>query len=562
MKLVQAAEEEAGVEYRDAYMQYEKWIVQPKFSWEGRQRQEREWDRRKYVNEMLLANWEHEDVLFGLEVWEKALFDTIEGKSVCFQNICVDMVSEFCLEGRSPVVQVLPRGKGTKSVLIAELRDLEVGCSIEQDVIFGVRDKIPGILHVRSGTVLEGPFPVELPEGVEVDLAEYFCGRYYILWPLHTRTQEIMGCAFIQHRFLSLTDYHPRSWSEGSMFLTVNGEQRTKYRNTTELNRDGVVWEASLEDGEVKFLRPRPGKIAGSLQRLYAMASPRDVLSKTLERYTVRYVQEEFSFRLEGSVIFIGRGFRVEEAKVKQLPEFIHPRTLNWNDQTVESIGSKLVLVEESGLMVFCEENGKLLDFLGGKKEWLENPHETMSRELKEELFDGHGVDFFFEMVSMGKNAKTHVFVGECRYKDIVDNSVCKLSCFTKEGVLSNLPKFQPWVPRILSHVFPGNRTVKSLWETIRYRRDLSRYGYGEGDFAVLKVEVEKRKISTFSSFLDLIDACFFEGDPREWLTSIGYCRYGKNAIVKELVPVIGEKKELDKQKLDVKGSAFVKKRT
>jgi len=499
-----------------------EWVREIRVPWESSIESDKNRMRMDFLSGMVDRGWDDDMVAWGKIQWEKCQFHTVAYGYVTLHNVCVRLLQGVKVKDKEiEEVYTSRQGDGRENILMAEVPTLKVGACIEEGVIFACRDKIPGLLHYKDGCKFRGAYGFDCSELFPVEMAEYFCGVFYVLRPLNF-TSEIVhqGYRFLPHEMKSLSDYKKKNWSEGTMFLNSNGELRSKFQPTVELDIGGEVWECYSDNGEIKKLIPRPSKIVASLQSLYSAVTPQNILRKNMERYHVLLANDVPGISVLNGNIVIGN----------QIPYMSHLRPKKFEAVAVKDesvpranttlIGSKVIFFLEDKF-VFLKEVGKKFDFVGGKKEGVETPLDTIKREWFEET----GVDpppFFYLTDSCDENVVTHVFGSVLDVRFLMEKSITPLSAFTLSELYSKHSDFQPWVCRILNDILRIHVDVRTLVLHLRNLQPLSKIGYTQKDIDSFLDYIMRKNIENVDTVIKYLFDFGFQGSASDWLYSAG----------------------------------------
>ena len=120
---------------------------------------------------------------------------------------------------------------------------------------------------------------LELLEKPSFSVLEWYAGEFYVVYPFNhgaipsfrckrkgeERIISIRAHPWLKRDQISMLDqYRPKY--EGVMIYAKGKEYRAKWSETAEVMMDGLVWEVTLDQGELRLLRPRPGKVPSSVK--------------------------------------------------------------------------------------------------------------------------------------------------------------------------------------------------------------------------------------------------------------------------------------------------------
>jgi len=277
--------------------------------------------------------------------------------------------------------------------------------------ILGLRSKLPGsrFVKVRDGnkTYLRGYRDLEVPHDFPVEVCEEFEGRFYVVYPYGQGSLPpefaITGEDFVEHPWVTPSNYVMESWADGVMVLTLSGEFRAKSVPTEEISENGV-WEVAYGirygtgSSGLMLIRPRPGKKPvtrdQAIKVLKSVAPARDILRGIPSRTRPIVVNRTGPFRKMVEVfpdlVRIDSGNR--DRVVEQLPadDIRTVRRRQIGLPPAHIYGSKLLIVGTScGMPMFAlieETPGKPFDLPGGTRILGESADGNLIREIREEL--------------------------------------------------------------------------------------------------------------------------------------------------------------------------------
>jgi len=242
--------------------------------------------RDRFLMNCTLAGYDHDTVEAMKGRWMMGEFDSVTSSFLTIGSVFVEssrpITSSMAASAVPSFITVYQKdeidisgerselgrqGLPMKFLSTPNLGDLENG-------IIGFRDKIPGSRFVKvvegDRTVLRGYKDISIPEDFPVELAEWYGGKFYILYPYGLPNFVWDSHSFSQHPWFAPDQYEPKPWSEGIMVLTSEGEYRVKNNFTWEMSLEdhGLpgVWEVCWARLPGKMsgivpLRPRPGKV-------------------------------------------------------------------------------------------------------------------------------------------------------------------------------------------------------------------------------------------------------------------------------------------------------------
>jgi hypothetical protein len=362
---------------------------------------------------------------------------------------------------------------------------------------------------VNGALFLKGPWSIEVSSRFPVEVAEYYGGVYYVIYPYACPSfdYELHGrrYSFMEHKWVHPLAFRDQSKYDGLMILSGGVESRAKKVPSCEIQYKMEVWEVALAHKGVRMIRPRPGKKPSFSPIHLAMeVTMSDVLATfpRSETYTVRenregdfvdFFQSSHTGRDRRLVIDFGCRLNLIEphpivlvvfSGINKDPPDLHLPSLPKTNSsgTVSSsmldsrnkysyTGSKLVVyVRDTNSLAFYKEEGKRLDFVGGTQEFGETPLDCLKREVKEET----GVSLDVQQI---------VYLGESNEKITSDLSltiarsyVYLLSVSSDERLVENmiplpldlvhkmtLQDYQPWVIRIMRTVKDSLGSLENL---------------------------------------------------------------------------------------------------
>lgn len=513
--------------------------------------------RDRFLMNCTLAGYDHDSVDAMKARWMMGEFDSVTESFLTMGSVFVESarpipsstaeteVSTFLTVYQKDEVDVpgerssLGRqGLPMKFLSTPNLGDLENG-------IIGLRDKIPGSRFVKivdgDRACLRGYKDIPVPDDFPVELAEWYGGKFYVLYP-YGLPSFIWGVhSFAQHPWLCPDQYEPKPWSEGVMVLTSEGEYRVKNHFTWEMSLEDHclpgVWEVCWArlPGKVPGiipLRPRPGKTPSkmTLSRVRANVTAVD-FRRMIRNMSCPYiitVNHEGPFlgtyqRIvsNGSrVIVLDSGYRIKDGSwlklkldpsnfknrvvrvfasskelgevevsnyvlpVPKLPDRYEERHLplesrpNWKMRIGVKVFPYDVRTDET---LVIADQGKPWDEIGGNLEGNETPISGLFREIKEELQ--------MDMIS----AAQFIDLGVSDYVDEKEMEVGRTHVFLCPMYLfgdhSSLKRVNPWVGPLNSdsHV-EGYQS----WHFRNLSYFLSRVGKPSGVASYLKANLSR----------------------------------------------------------------------
>lgn len=480
----------------------DSWIAGPYADWEL-PRASRRTDR-----EALLEAWREQsgDVQTWQavkELWTQQRFDCVTKTHVVVHTIVVAFSHNLPLREEKDCSSE-HAGVGRTTLSWGDFHSLSWGT--DSDSFFAVRGKINGVRFVKvvdgEKTLLRGAWDVDIPSDFPVEVAEYYGGKFFIVYPYAVSSFDYdswgQRLRFASHPWLHPLDFMDESKYDGLMLLCNRGEFRVKKVPSCELLCGNEVWEVALAKGKgYRLIRPRPGK---KPQFSPVPLSMEITMSEVLSTFSRAYRYEvrertkgewggsiSCSETNRGSVVEVDggvryqdgmypivlRGLRGPKKRADSRTELAPMEVIQYGDDFMVKIpelmgsrrqysyiGSKLVVfLKDTNALAFYAEPPKKLDFVGGSRESGETPLECLCREILEEtqvtVFPSHlqflgESDHREETEKSVVTAKAYVYLLVTKADDpLVEKMVCvPIDRFDKQS-----DQYQPWVGRIISYV-------------------------------------------------------------------------------------------------------------
>lgn len=471
-------------------------------------KEEQEMLKTQFQNEMF-RRYFPEDVIENLQKrWDIFDMDSVTKIGVILGDIFIPFYNEELVEKNEEIgLRGGTRLEGSEDLVMSDVERFDWFPRVSDNTIFGVRDKIPG----RYCWFSEGkmyPMGIDVGKDCPLEQVEEWGGRYYIIRPYMMADCQYGGVKFWSHPFFSPRQFVSALWSEGVMFLTTTGELRSKYVPTVDIMLEDGVWEVKYEKGKIEKMRPRPGKRGGAVANLYVQATPLSLLRKNNRSFEVRKGMGagKMLTMVEGDVeIRMGRMTPVGDEDKVHREGGEDWRKVEFSSQKIE--GSKVVFFCDEGYLLYQEE-GKLLDFVGGKIELGETPMEALVREVNEELHIVMKPEAFIPIgETSDSEARTFVFISHISKRWIGSVLV------PYDGVASSV---QPWVSRIMDYVVltHGSMAIAGMraTSTIDPEREVVWEIYEKWRCGMCRLTTLKKKIS-FEKYGRILRRCGLKDD-------------------------------------------------
>jgi 8-oxo-dGTP pyrophosphatase MutT (NUDIX family) len=339
--------------------------------------------------------------------------------------------------------------------------------TVSRPLIVGWREKLDGVPYVKKDGKFVGDEILELP--VECSFVEAFervGNDFFVLSPYKCPKdwdsgKKIGNFYFFSHKWRQDSI---ATAGEGVMVLmTDNKEYRIKRIPTTEVERDGQVYEVKLEMERVVAMQYKPKLV------LHAPRAGRK--AKKTEEMAIQYLASQitlsmFDLRVEAEMS--ERKIELRDVMVRGKGDTVSlsvegtaPTRIFVNEARVPT-SAKVLIQDKKGNFLLHREGDKGWDLVGGKACFLdEPPSEILVREAQEEI--GY---------TLPKMDWKHIRVSEVSigflYHIIVDPTVIKetprtqwfspktfLDVLLKECVL--------WLPALLNDVMASGPVVSML---------------------------------------------------------------------------------------------------
>lgn len=298
----------------------------------------------------------------------------------------------------------------------------------DRDSLVAVRGKINGNSFVKvngvKGAVLKGPWDFVVTADFPVQKAEWYGGKFYIIYPYGLESFEYNHVRFEAHPWLHPKDFVEKIEYDGMMILDGTGrEYRTKYIPTFEVMFENQIWECCMMENGISRIKVRPGKKPTSNPYTVVVEpTTKEWIDHFPERkiYSVVEVRRgppviSFSVSRDDpeGIFLIDSGLRTKKGTSVPVP-YVDSELVVTPDPTMSSlykvkrgkdvlyvpsaparssdvplrtyIGSKLIIyVVDRKCLAMYKESGKKVDFVGGTREGDEVPSATLIREVREE---------------------------------------------------------------------------------------------------------------------------------------------------------------------------------
>jgi len=347
--------------------------------------------------------------------------------------------------------------------------------------------------------ILEGFRSIEIPESFPVEVAEFYEGKFFVIFPYcWPRSVKLGQDEFVPHPWISPSEYEQPMYAEGVMILTPAGEYRCRtYPSGELLDYEGFrgVWEwgsAALNGKPLLFpIRPRPGKAIGNFSTVIRNTASCVCASVLLSMRTqsCHRVENVVSGPLRSlfsrsdvvlaidSAIRDGEDYPRYASKDSNLTKLSERPTM-FSRKT--RLGSKMFIVDSSMLFLLVKEvPNKKWDLTGGHRELKETPWEAMKRECYEET----GIVASEDRVEfLGESSATTIdeFVNSHVYLMFVDKFPEKWRTSVFRSVSwSQMPRVclsdsVEWMNRLWSHFLTLFPTVTQFY--VHWLKELQKY--------------------------------------------------------------------------------------
>jgi ADP-ribose pyrophosphatase YjhB (NUDIX family) len=236
---------------------------------------------------------------------------------------------------------------GRDSLTYHKLMSLSWTGNVDVDnSVLAVRSKIDGSRFVKrivgDQAYLSGFIDILVPANFPVEVAEYYAGDFYIIYPYGLRLDKDRWdiYTFKEHPWSLPSNYVPMLGADGIMLLTSRCEYRVKRNMMVDLKvqkghvmgvpthvSDGV-WEfqvVMLEGGRMYFpVRPRPGKVPKvNCRHLYSeILSPHLVLPEAVSHRLIVISSGAYSgpLTMRKSCVLIDSGCRPAAGSMSWVP--------------------------------------------------------------------------------------------------------------------------------------------------------------------------------------------------------------------------------------------------
>jgi ADP-ribose pyrophosphatase YjhB (NUDIX family) len=303
--------------------------------------------------------------------------------------------------------------------------------SYEENSFQGVRSKIPGDRFVKVGTKMVGFQPFFVPEDFPVEVAEYYNGEYYIIYPYISFPFKFEGRSFVPHPFHSPNDYIKSDNADGTMFCIGGREFRSKKFATVDIDIEGITWEVVPSDTGIGFrkVRPRPGKtptinhlsvVKSQLLEHHALSmmtphpnhivinvgsgSCKGTISIDIPRQRVTFdscrrmdVKKQYPILISAVLTpklkdVDSASFDAPSQQWEIVSKLGHSSTVPFfnlhssETTSIESkVGAKALVLTANGKELLFKDKQKPWDWIGGSVELGETPLDALVREIEEE---------------------------------------------------------------------------------------------------------------------------------------------------------------------------------
>jgi len=250
--------------------------------------------------------------------------------------------------------------------------DVWNNCNFMEE-ISAVRPKINGerfvLQRIGHERYLSGFLKYLVPKDFKVEVAEYYAGSFYVLWPLIVQpvsyqlflNNEPMNVTFHPHPFITPQDYLNRldlfqcnHKYDGIMLWSLDTEYRSKWEPTIEVEMNGIPWEVRYA-ADFLPIRPRPGK------------------SVTPKQSAVSRIRS--CMRAAFVIPFLHK----QEKTVQLLPQEI--LDVQQMSEKRSFVSAKLFVITRDRRIVMIRLPDSRLDFIGGTLKDGESPVDGLSRE-------------------------------------------------------------------------------------------------------------------------------------------------------------------------------------